>query len=280
MWTLSFIAAQLAAGPMLILAWLRLRRLKDSHDPQQWLACMYLLALSLPILLFYLVVSFIANTQWNWTIAAYVPLCVLAAAAVPTAADRRSPGLATHAWRATLILGLALGLGALRLDLFARLPAVGKYIPIGRFTGADRMAAHVEQLSAELQAKATQLQGFPSDKPFIMAQHYGRAAQLAFYMQGHPTVYCSSSLLADGRLTPYDFWLQTDLRRNDHLIGRPAIVIGLTKEDWAPLFDSIEEVGTLDGDGKKNRPAFKAYNFRGFPPGGLRSPGAPVFQNP
>jgi hypothetical protein len=87
--------------------------------------------------------------------------------------------------------------------------------------------------------------------------------------------------MADGRLTPYDFWLSTDLRRvNDHLVGRPAIVVGLTAEDWAPLFDRLEEVGTLDGDGKKNRPAFKAYNFHGFPKGGLRTPGAPEFQAP
>jgi hypothetical protein len=173
----------------------------------------------------------------------------------------------------TVLVGLVIGLGVLRLDQFARLPKIGRYVPVGRFTGADLMGAHVDRLVAEVKEKT-------GDKPFVMAQHYGRAAQLAFYMEGRPTVYCSSSLMSDGRLTPYDYWLGTDLRRAEHLVGRPAVVIGLTKKEWEPLFDSVEEVGTLEGDGKKNRPAFRAYNFHGFPPGGLRAAGAPVFANP
>ncbi len=278
-WTMSFIGAQLAAGPMLLLVWIKARDTWTSRatEPGAWRAAAYLLSFAAPILVFYLIVSFIATTQWNWTVTAFVTLSILGGWAVLNLRAGAAPGrtpFAVHAWRATVIVGLLVGLGALRLDVYSHLPLIGRYVPVGRFTGADLMARHVERLAAEVQEKT-------GDKPFIMAQHYGRASQLAFYMRGHPTVYCSSSLMADGRLTPYDFWLSTDLRRaNDDLVGRPAIVVGLTAEDWAPLFDRLEEVGTLDGDGKKNRPAFKAYNFHGFPKGGLRTPGAPEFQAP
>jgi hypothetical protein len=276
-WTLSFMGAQLAAGPMLILAFLQARRAYRgrAERPGQWRGAAYLLCVAAPLLVFYLIVSFVANTQWNWTIAAFTTLAVLAGIGAAFAPDGEAPvrtGLFAHSWRATVIVGLVLGLGALRLDMLAKLPGAAS-IPIWRFTGGEQMGAHVERLIGEVEKQT-------GAKPFVLAQHYGRAAQLAFYIPSHPTVYCSSSLMLDGRLTPYDFWAQTDLRRHPELIGRPAVLIGNADEDWAPLFDRVEEVGTLDGDGKKNRPAFKAYNFRGFPPGGLRMPDAPVFENP
>jgi hypothetical protein len=298
-WTLSYLGAQLAAGPVVLLAWMGARRARREREgrPQVWRAGLYLICVAAPLLVFYLAVSFVANTQWNWTIAAYVTLCVLGAwgiggrglglpstagladSATPSASaegDRSSwlaGSAAAYVWRATWIIGLMVGLGTLRLDLLALLPVVGRYVPVGRFTGAERMGEHMDRLAAEVGSAAGR-------ELFFMAQHYGRAAQLAFYMKGHPTVYCTSSLMLDGRLTPQDFWAQTDLRRATGLVGRPAIVVGNTAADWAPLFDRVEEVGTLEGDGKKDRPAFKAYNFHGFPPGGLRSPGAPELQNP
>src|SRR5262245_24357118 len=124
------------------------------------------------------------------------------------------------------------------------------------------MAGHVARLTEQVRARTGR-------EPFVMAQHYGRAAEVAFYMEGHPTVYCSSSLMLDGRLTPHDFWADTSLWREQGLVGRDAVLLGNTAADWAPLFDRVEEIGTLEGDGKKNRPAFLAYNFHGFPPGGL-----------
>ena len=88
-------------------------------------------------------------------------------------------------------------------------------------------------------------------------------------MPGRPTVYCSCSLMCNGRPTQFDFWPETDLRRVPGLVGRPAIVVGATREDWEPVFDRVEEIGFLRGDRKTDRPAFKAYGFKGFPPGGL-----------
>jgi undecaprenyl-diphosphatase len=149
-WTLSFIGAQLAAGPMLLLVWIKARETWKSRgaDPGAWRAAVYMLSIAAPILVFYLVVSFIATTQWNWTVTAYVSLSVLAGWAVLNFRAGNFPGrtpFVVHAWRATLIVGLVVGLGAIRLDLFAKLPVVGKYVPVWRFTGADLMARHVER---------------------------------------------------------------------------------------------------------------------------------------
>ncbi len=78
-WTLSFLGAQVAAGPVLILVWIKTRAAWKARaaDPVAWRAAAYLLSFAGPILAFYLVVSFIATTQWNWTVTAYVTLAVL-----------------------------------------------------------------------------------------------------------------------------------------------------------------------------------------------------------
>jgi undecaprenyl-diphosphatase len=274
-WTLGYIGTQmLIAGPMLILAvGESLRTWKARReDPDSWRAAAYLLSCGLPILIFYLIISFITNPQGNWALAGFVTIAALAGwrCVEGMAAGRRAT---FQAWRATLIIGLITGLGMLRLDLFSSLPLVGKYVPVWRFTGAERMGNHADRLVSDLRSETGQ-------EPFIMAQHYGRASQLAFYMQDRPTAYCTSSLMLDGRLTPYDYWPETNLRRQPQLVGRPALVVGNTLEDWTPLFDRVEEIGSLEGDGKKTRPAFKGYNFHGFPKGGLRSPGAPELPEP
>jgi hypothetical protein len=165
-------------------------------------------------------------------------------------------------WVAAVTIGLGVALVVPRLDWAARLPGVGKVVPLHRFMGADRMASHVARLEDTLRESTGQ-------EPFVVAAHYGRASQLAFYLPGRPTVYCSSSLMLEGRRTQYDYWPQTDLRRADALRGRPGVAIGRTLEEWAAVFERVELVGTLEGDGKKGRPAYLGWNFRGFPPGGL-----------
>lgn len=117
------------------------------------------------------------------------------------------------------------------------------------------MAGHTQRLLDELTAAG-------SRDPFVVALHYGRAGQLAYYLPGRPTVYCASSLLLNGRRTQYDYWEDTDLRGREELAGRDAVVVGGTREAWLELFARVEEVGTLDGDGKKGRPAFLAFGWK------------------
>ena len=272
-WTLGYIGTQLAiAGPMLILAAAAARRAWHgrSTDTAAWTRARFLLALGLPIFAVYLGVSLVTNPQGNWALAGFITLVPLAAMAVPWAdSSQRVPvwkrPFLWHARNAVIIVGLVTGLGMLRLDLLTRIPGVGPLIPIWRATGADEMAAHMREIADSIKAET-------GEEPFFMALHYGRAAQLAFYLPGRPTVYCTSSMMLNGRRNPYDYWPATDLRRigagpgGFPLRGRNAVVNGASLEDWQPYFDRVVEVGTLRGDGKKNRPSFRAYGFRGFPP--------------
>jgi 4-amino-4-deoxy-L-arabinose transferase-like glycosyltransferase len=271
-WTLGYIGTQLAiAGPMLILAAAAARRAwrERSADAAAWTRARFLLALSLPIFAVYLGVSLITNPQGNWALAGFITLVPLAALAVPRAdATPRVPiwsrPFLWHARNAVVIVGLVTGLGMLRLDLLTRIPGIGPLIPIWRATGADKMAAHTREIADSIRAET-------GEEPFFMALHYGRAAQLAFYLPGRPTVFCTSSMMLNGRRNPYDDWPSTDLRTIGvgpgafPLQGRNAVVNGASLEDWQPYFDRVVEVGTLRGDGKKNRPSFRAYGFRGFP---------------
>lgn len=278
-WTLGYIGTQLAlAGPMLLLVWTGWReaRARRMEDTGRWRAAGYCITLSLPLFVLYFVVSFVTNPQANWAVASFITLCPLAAMAVPPRLAG-SPGprsAARHALNATIMIGVVTGLGMLRLDWVARLPLIGPKVPIWRITGAPEMAAHAAEIADAMQRETGR-------EPFLIALHYGRASQLAFYMPGRPTVYCCSSLLLDGRVNPYDFWRDTDLRilgtagGGGPLLGRDAVMVGASAADWAPLFERVELIGTLRGDGKRERPALRGYGFRGFPIGGLRSPGAP-----
>lgn len=265
-WTLDFLGTQVGMiGPAIVLmgaAWARAWRARRTPDESS-LGRSFLVWCAAPILIFYFMVSFVAEPEGNWALGGYLTLSPLAGGLVVGAMDRRvGEGLVRFLWHATLVVGVVVALVLPRLDLLARLPLIGARIPAGRFTSADAMGRDAARLGDELR-RETGLE------PFFLAMHYGRASQLAYYIPGRPIVYCSSSLMRDGRRTAYDYWSDTDLRRQPGLIGRPAIVVGAAKEDWEKVFDRVVEVGKLEGDHKRGRPAFKAYGFRGFPPGGI-----------
>lgn len=277
LWTLTLIGTQLALiGPVLVLglleglrAW-RTKNPSRDHTPQPgWLAESFLLACSLPVLVFYLLVSFIAEPEGNWPIASGVTLTILAALRVA----RATQVLATKRnwtrflWRSGIILALLLCVAALRLDLLAQIPGL-RFIPAGRFTNAHLMGADADRYLQALRTRTNQ-------EPFIIANHYGRASQLWYYMPGHPHIYCSSSRMPGGRTTPWDFWPQLSLD-DPALLGRPALVTGLSSFHWKQVFERVELVGALQGDHKRNskgkpsRPVYLAFNYKGFPPAGVR----------
>ncbi len=268
-WTLEFIGTQIGlVGPLLIVmiagAITTLRR--PAEQPRERLGGRYLVAMAAPILLFYLAVSFVTGPEGNWAMAAYITLFIVAAQRITERMDlwfagvRRFGVTATRAmWHATLVVGLATGLIAPRLDLLAKIPEIGKLVPLGRVTGAEEMARDVERLLEELRVET-------GLEPFVISQHYGRASQLAFYMKGRPTVYSASSLIGGGRKTQYDMWSQTDLRLDHGLQGRPAVVIGGDDAIWTGPFERVETVGRLEGDRKRGRDAHKAYGYTGVWP--------------
>ena len=274
-WTLQLIGTQLGMiGPILALAaaqaigWMR-GRVATGAAPG---AERFLVLNSAPILIFYIGVSFVTEPEGNWPLAGYLTLLPMAAARVAAARDAMrthaagTPTAPGHrpehaapivAWRASVVLGAATALMLPRLDLLARLPVVGPLIPVHRFMGADRMAADVQRRLDSLKART-------GLEPFVVSSHYGRASQMAFYLAGHPTTYCSSDLLGPGRRTQYDYWADTDLRRQQGLIGRPAIALGADEESWRTCFAAVTTTAQLDGDGKRGRAVHECEGFRGF----------------
>ncbi len=306
-WTISFLGTQIGLiGPLLVVmiaGVVRARRLART-DPVR-VATMFCFNVGVPLLVFYFLISFIAEPEGNWSLAAYLTWFIPAALAadrgliewkakvvawraLPEPRPRaglvvRRPETLTQAmWYASVGLGVATAIAVPMLVPLAHLteaarksPSLSKvvpswaYIPVGRFTGAQQIGDHVNRLAMEIHASE-------GEHPFILAMHYGRAAQLAFYMPTHPTVYCASSLVG-GRKTQYDYWPDTDLRLQSHLLDRPAVIIGgPDPKVWQPYFERLEWVGKLDGEGKRNRPAYRAYGFKGFdglPPRKVGAPG-------
>lgn len=283
-WTLDFLLTQIGlVGPLLVImlaAVLELRRV-GANEPHR-AGRIFVAVVGAPILVFYFLVSFVTEPEGNWPLAGYITLMPLAAVRLLRELDLWSARLAAWrtlphprpraglfvrrpesptqvAWYAGVALGIGTALAAPRLDLLAKLPVVGRVVPVHRFTGADRMGRDADARLASIEAET-------GLEPFVVAQHYGRASQLAFYMKGRPTVYCAGSL-AGGRHTQYDYWRETDLRQDHGLLGRPALLIGDAREAWQAAFDSVRPAGTLDGDGKRNRPVWVGLRFKGFPGG-------------
>lgn len=242
---------------------------------------MFLVYAGLPVLIFYFGVSFATDGEGNWAMSAYPTLLALAGIGAVEGMDemlarrrvwralpvprpkwgtlRRSPENARQvAWHATLAVGLVICPAMLRIDLLARLPLIGGSVPIGRLTQADVMGRDAGEKLEALGPGA-----------MAIAQHYGRASQLAFYMPGRPEVLCASRFMG-GRRTQYDYWPETSLERPE-LRGRPALLIGASADEWRAAFERVEELGTLEGDRKRGRPAFAGFGYLGFRSGGFGS---------
>jgi 4-amino-4-deoxy-L-arabinose transferase-like glycosyltransferase len=282
MWTLEFIALQLVIlGPVLYLGLVGLvRALRGPGGParrgMRFLACC-----GAPIFLFYLLVTPFGQTEGNWASAAYITL--LPAAGLAAARSLSLPGrsLERTLWRVSLAVGITVAVIALRLDWVAdsapvswldrRLQAAGlkndrPLIPAQRLLAPPIFAADASRRADEVRAQT-------GLEPFFIAEHYGRASLLAFYLPGRPTVYCSSSLLDEGRRTQYDYWPRTDLHDLARLGGRPAVCLGKTRERWLRAFERVEDLGKLAGEPKKDRLAFIGYGYHGFGPSDARPEG-------
>lgn len=297
LWMLEFLVVQAGSvGPvsLLILLGVLHSRKTWATDPTRRTRDLFLLCCGLPTIAFYFATTLVSKVQANWTLAGYLPLLAFAGSTIASSMDewkhevgvwlarprerrfregwfrRRPQSFAQLLWNATAIVGVVSALGMLRLDLVSvaleRLkttPVVSAFIPskltipLGRFTGADRMGQHAGELLQRLKDRRPR-------EPFVLTQHYGRAAQLEFYMPGHPLVYCASAFVPGGRRTQYDYWPATDLRTAMQLLGGDALIVGgYQVEDWLPFFEKVELLGRLDGDGKPDRPAFYGYGFRG-----------------
>lgn len=250
-WFLEFVGMQAGlVGPaLLLMARGLLRARRDGDGPSRTLAW-----IGLPLIVFYVLVSLVNDAEGNWAIAGYVTLVALAGHAVTGGVPGPYP-----AWRWSWMFGLVVAVCFARLDVVAKLPRLGRFVPVGRLTGADVRAEAVVREMGRLEEET-------GLEPFVIAQHYGRASQLAFYLPRRPVVYCSSSLM-NGRRTQFDVWGRTDLRLREvslELTGRPAVLVGGVPGQWDVAFERVEPLGALAGEVKKDRVSFVGFGYRGF----------------
>lgn len=282
-WTLELIGIQIgglaATSAMIAAAVGGALRHRGRSNPN-WPGQLFCMCLAAPILLFYLAVTFFTDAEGNWPIAGFLTLIAMAGytlvngmviykgrVAIWHASPeprrragffRRQPETFRQAtWTTIFVLGLISALILARPGHAAVLleRTTGIHISLGRLLAGQSIANDAHALGEQLENETAQ-------RPVYIAQHYGRASLLAFYLPGRPVVYCASSM-TEGRRTQYDLWPETDLARPE-LLGVNAVLLGASRPQWERFFERVEEIeGGLPSD-HKSRPAFLGYSCTGF----------------
>jgi 4-amino-4-deoxy-L-arabinose transferase-like glycosyltransferase len=263
---LSFVGAHFGVYSPLLFAgfcaalWWGWRAARRHSKPQ------FLLAFSLPLLALYLFLALKQAGEANWTAPAMLSLAVLATALWHERAQE-SAGARRFCF-AALALGAVLCVFTVNTDA---LRALGLPLPYardpgarlrGRLSAAERLEEFRQQYEAEL--------GQPV---FLIANNYGAAASLAFYLKdkraegpGHPPVYVPESAFPDNQ---YFFWPRydenVDLPAGERppdeyyteemgynpFLGRTALYITERAEERPPSsikrgFEDVEMIACLD----------------------------------
>lgn len=282
LWTLTLLGTQIAfAGPA-IAAMVMASLAAITHNGRLSLgvyldrALRFALACAAPIAIFYLAVSFIAEPEANWPIAAWISLVPAASIWIATGTsagvDHASDGLAKlkrsllHATVivAVVLAGLVVVVPLVHRGLAAASPSLASAIGLERVIGR---LMNARQQAADVHTRRLAMLEAASREPLIISQHYGRASRLRFYLPGRPIVYASGSLTG-GRRVQQEYWADTNLR-DPALLGRDAILIGdgglgPTGKGWLRGFERIEEAPPLAGETKRGRPVFIGREYKGF----------------
>ncbi|MFG0246981.1 MAG: ArnT family glycosyltransferase [Phycisphaerales bacterium JB052] len=258
-WFFEYIALQLlVGGPVIALAgfaWFNAPKRANERTVRTIRACVFM---ALPMLVFYLLISLVTQTEGNWAMAAFVTLIPPAAWAVWDGVTRVSHPIKFF-WGAAIIVGIGAMLLFPGAQTIAKVPGIGELIPLYRMTGMREHALDAQRVLDDLQAQT-------GKQPFVITNHYGRASLLAFYLPDHPVVYCSSAHIG-GRKTQYDMWDQTDLGNPDTLArlhGRPALLLGGPPKHWDSAFDAITPIEPLNNEPKSHGTAYTGLLFKSF----------------
>ena len=257
LYTLEMLGTQIAAvGPALGLIVLARRHVTRRS--------LLLVCCSGPVLAFYLLVSVVTDVEANWPLPGWLALLVLAAIPLGGWLDdyrakvaawsslppsqrpragwlRRRPETAGQmAWHWTVGYGVVALAGLMGISWVAGVP------------GRDRVTGHAAR------AQAVAREAAALHDPFIVADQYGRASLLAFYLPGRPSV-CSAQSYRQGRRSSYDYFADTDLRDPARL-GRDAMLVGGSLQRWQQTlaFDHIEATAALG--------VYRARGYRGPQP--------------
>ncbi len=185
----------------------------------------------------FLVFSPITKIQPNWPVVALLPGSVVLVLALRRLLWQEAPAKRRRG-RVILGSGVAVGLVMAVLSYHTHLltpvfaflsrnappwdltPAA-KYDPTSRLRGWSELGQAVGEVLTEQRAAGRD--------PFIMADHYQTASEIAFYCPGHPTVHCAQAALGE-RLSQYDLWTNP-IDDPDRFVGRPCIYIGSLKPE-------------------------------------------------
>ena len=167
----------------------------------------FLLAFTLPLFLLYFTLALKQSGEPNWTAPATVSLAILTVACWQELAAERK-WVRPFALGA-LAFGAVLSLITVQTDLLrvAGFPLSFDRDPSARLRGWRAAAAQVETLRKNYEAELGQ-------PVFLIANHYGTASALAFYLQdkrragpGHPPIYCPMSATPGNQ---FYFWPRYD----------------------------------------------------------------------
>lgn len=207
----------------------------------------YLWWLSVPMFVNFLLFGFkTGGGELNWSITAYISGLVLAAGWL--AGQLRNPVRSRRtvvAMTATCALGLGLTVFVHHSEWlrFALAPLSGEVkpdrpYPLRRFDPSCRLrgwrqtlAAEVDRVRAGLRAKGIE--------PVLAATSWSLPGELAFYCEGHPTVY-SVGLVWGDRHSQYDLWHPNPVFDPKPFLGRTFIIVGGISPELLKGFDHVE----------------------------------------
>ncbi|MGE4619806.1 MAG: glycosyltransferase family 39 protein [Planctomycetota bacterium] len=209
---------------------------------------------ALPVLFFYLLVSFKGETEGNWAVGALAMLTPFSALWI----DRRlSHGKGF--WITRLILVRATLTFLLILTLPSSAPLVqasfdklgiSVSIPLHRVAGHRQFADQVRKRSIDSLGSAGQTTP-------IICNYYDLTALLAYSLPDHPIVYCASVALGS-RPSAYDDFEETLFPRSN-LLGIDLILVGSDEQRWRESLDftELESLGSAIQRGR-SRAIFRA----------------------
>jgi hypothetical protein len=234
-----------------------------------------------PVMVFYLLVSLFAEPEGNWPIAGSTTLLVLAGVWAARAREELGRGFSARRllWNLAIAFGVCAAPVLLRADVAAA--AVTRAVqmarpeaaPIrtGRLIGARAMGEHAAEILKELDHAVDANRNQRRTHPFVIVEHYGRASQMAYYLERAGKarqVYCASAVMG-GRRSQFDVWAHTSLA-DPALVGRDALLLSNDKPHtlafWGSVFERVDPIlGTkLDGEHKKDRVAYIGRRYKGL----------------
>jgi hypothetical protein len=228
---------------LVLAAWWDTWKRRVDADGVEWLFW----CVSLPLFLFFLVMSFRTRVEGNWTAPAWFGgFCLVALH------QMGRPSRKTISWA----FGLALGMSVL-----VHLQAMAPFLPLkpgqARVDGAARVAGW-----KELGAEASRASVDMKPGSFLAAQSYQNAAELSFYTSGQP----GCVLLGEGELNhQYRFWNHPESE-----VGKDALLVVDREGQGVDLKNRFQDIRLVKrvalvrhGIEVRERWLFQGFGFKG-----------------